>query len=144
MKPSSIQPGIRPGAGFILASLCVFLLAPGAAEARCGGRAAAMAWRSATPAGLGMAAHGAEASAFPEPASDDGPRCSGPSCSERDPSPLPAGVFETMPSRGEGLASPAFLPAVPPGSRPHRAADESFDSPRAPSAVFHPPRRPPV
>lgn len=139
MSPSSIQRGLRSGAGIILALLGWLLLAPGV-QAHCGSRDVTTAEAASRDpfAGLEVVTLGAEPSPFePAPA----PACNGPSCSQRTPTPLPGRGFESTPARGEGLAENIHTLPPPPEARRPRVPDETLDAPLAPSRIFHPPRR---
>ncbi|WP_165252393.1 hypothetical protein [Paludisphaera soli] len=147
MKPPSIQPGNRPGAGILLAFLCGLLLAPRAVEAGCGA-AMGLASRSASLARLeilGHDAHGPMATpeeGAPAPVPDGVPRCSGPSCSNDVPSPPPSGGLQPAPGRGEALSATQLVAADPPGPLAFPVSDERLDPSAEASRVFHPPRRP--
>lgn len=139
MTPSSIHRGLGPGAGIVLALLGWLLLAPGG-QAHCGSRnvtTAADASRDPA-AGLEVVSLGSGSSPL---APDPGPVCDGPSCSRRTPTPLPGRGFESTPARGDDLAVADAPPAPSPSTRRPRVPDETLDAPRAPSGVFHPPRR---
>lgn len=139
MMPSSIQRGLRPGAGIVLALLGWLLLAPGA-RAHCGSRDVTTVGDASRgrAAGLEVVTLGSGSNPFaPDPAS----ACSGPSCSRRAPTPLPGRGFESLSPRGDGLAEADAPPPLAPSALRPRVHDEAIDAPRAPSRVFHPPRR---
>ncbi|WP_337176914.1 hypothetical protein [Paludisphaera sp.] len=139
MSPSSIYRGPKAGAGILLALVAWLALAP-AAGAHCGSRAMSGASASLDPsAGLEVVALGAESSPLDPPPT---PACEGASCSGRAPAPLPGRGFETIPSRGDGMAEAVATAHPPASSRRPRVVDETLDDPRAPSGIFHPPRRP--